>query len=127
MKILTTTLVLSIVIVISGCTGSVETASSELDSFAECIDNNEVKMFGAYTCSVCTKQKALFGEAFEKIEEVECHPRGENAQTDWCLELNIEKTPTWMRFENGELVNTAVGFQTLEDLSEFSGCPLEVE
>ena len=98
---------------------------SELDGFAKCVYETGARMYGQYTCGVCKKQRELFGPSFQYIQEIECHPRGENPQTQRCLERDIEKTPTWILEKNGIESDRLTGFQTLELLSEFSGCPLE--
>ena len=102
-----------------------DTGPSEFDDFAKCVYDNGVRMYGQYTCSVCKKQRELFGLSFQYIQEIECHPRGENPQTQLCLEKDIQKTPTWTLEKDGQVVDKLAGFQTLEILSEFSGCSLE--
>jgi hypothetical protein len=98
---------------------------SKFDGFAKCLNQNGMKMYGQYTCGVCKKQKELFGSSFNYIGEIECHPRGENPQTQLCLERDIQKTPTWLLEKDGEIVERLEGFQSLEALSGVSGCPLE--
>tara|TARA_Y100000310_G_scaffold286072_1_gene309952 strand:- start:22 stop:417 length:396 start_codon:yes stop_codon:yes gene_type:complete len=102
-----------------------DTGPSELDSFAKCLNENGLKMYGQYTCGVCRKQRELFGSSFQYIGEIECHPKGENPQTQLCLERDIMKTPTWLLEKDGQVVERLVGFQTLEILSEVSGCSLD--
>jgi hypothetical protein len=102
-----------------------DTGPSELDSFAKCLYDNGARMYGQYTCSVCRKQRELFGSSFQYIQEIECHPKGENPQTQLCLERDIAKTPTWLLEKDGQVVERLAGFQTLEILSEISGCSLD--
>ena len=115
-----------LLILISGCTTQVKEATPELIEFSTCLTESGVKMYGSVTCSVCKRQKSLFGTAFENIGEIECHPNGENPQTELCLQNNIEKTPTWVIEINGEEVKRAEGYQKLSDLAEFSGCPWNI-
>ncbi|MDP6647886.1 MAG: hypothetical protein QGH34_00635 [Candidatus Woesearchaeota archaeon] len=100
------------------------TGPSEFDSFAKCLNQNGLKMYGQYTCGACKKQRALFGPSFQYVGEIECHPRGENPQTQLCLEKDIEKTPTWTFEKDGLITERLEGFQSLETLSEISGCAL---
>ena len=82
-------------------------------------------MYGSYTCSICKKQRALFGPSFDLLGEIECHPRGENPQTQLCLEKDIKKTPTWTLEKNGVELGRKEGYQTIEILSEFSECSIQ--
>src|SRR3989338_5467270 len=118
------------IIVLSSCTSptteqSSQTSSANLDSFAQCLKEKSVKMYGSYICSACLATKKMFGSSFEYIEEIECHPKGPNPQTDLCLKRDIKKTPTWILEKDNQEIGRFAGFQSLEDLSEFSGCPLE--
>lgn len=109
---------------VSGCTTQ-SPVEGELDAFAQCLYDSGVRMYGSFTCSICEKERQLFGSSFEYIQEIECHPQGENPQTDLCLEKGIEKTPTWIREVDGVEVGRLLGYQTAETLAEFSGCSLE--
>ncbi len=123
-------LLLLLAVFISGCVqqseiekGAVESAN--LDSFAQCLTEKGVKFYGSYICSACLATKKAFGSSFEYIEEIECHPRGPNPQTDLCLKRDIKKTPTWILEKDGEEIKRLVGLQEFEVLEEFSGCRLQ--
>ena len=73
------------------------------------------KMYGAYWCPYCTRQKEMFGSAFREIDYVECDPRGENARPKLCTEAGVKGYPTWE--VNGK---THVGVQSLEELANAS-------
>jgi hypothetical protein len=122
-------LIFIIGIVVISCTTQQEpeaqTEPSELDDFAKCIASSGLKMYGQYTCGVCKTQRELFGSSFHYVGEIECHPRGENPQTQLCLEKDIAKTPTWILEKEGMELNRFEGFQTLETLAEASGCSLD--
>ncbi|MAG16305.1 hypothetical protein CMO88_04545 [Candidatus Woesearchaeota archaeon] len=130
MKTYLIALAVMIVFVVSSCSSQqqVDTEdsedSSEFDSFASCIKENGLKMYGSFTCSVCKRQRAIFGSSFELVGEIECHPRGENPQTELCLQKDIEKTPTWILEQDGEEIKRLTGFQNMETLAEISGCQL---
>lgn len=112
-------------IFIIGCTQQQPLPVSKLDNFAKCLNENGMKMYGQYTCGVCEKQRELFGSSFHFVGEIECHPRGENPQTQLCLERDVAKTPTWTLERDGEVLERLEGYQTLEKLAEVSGCSLE--
>ncbi|MEX0269104.1 hypothetical protein AB3R30_08170 [Leptolyngbyaceae cyanobacterium UHCC 1019] len=75
------------------------------------------KMYGAYWCPHCTRQKDLFGKsAIQSISYIECDPRGENAQPNLCKAAKITGYPTW------EIKGKQyVGVQSLEELAKASG------
>ncbi len=103
------------------------TPKENYDAFAQCLTEEGWAMYGTYWCPNCARQKALFGNSFAFVEEVECDPRGDNPQTERCLTRSIEKTPTWIREseDNSAEFERHVGVQSLERLSELSGCSLE--
>lgn len=90
-------------------------SQGNLDSFVACLSEKGATMYGAKWCAFCNKEKQLFGLLFSDIGYVECP---ENVEK--CIALNIESYPTWI-FSNGKRL---VGFQTLEQLAEASGCNL---
>jgi len=73
------------------------------------------KMYGAYWCPHCTRQKEMFGTVFQSIDYVECDPRGENPRPKLCREAGIKGYPTWEI--NGKQF---VGVQSFEELAEAS-------
>ena len=91
---------------------------SEIDAFAQCLTEKEVVMYGAFWCPHCARTKARFGSSFQYINYVECDARGENEQSELCLEKEIEKYDTW-EFPSGERL---IGEPTFEQLAEKSGC-----
>lgn len=119
---------LTVIALISGCVSQKEekasSSSAALDSFAQCLTEKGVKMYGSYICSACLATKKAFDSSFEYIEEIECHPKGPNPQTDLCLKKDIKKTPTWILEKDGTEIKRLEGFQAMEGLAEFSGCSL---
>ncbi|MDX2231398.1 MAG: hypothetical protein NW220_17315 [Leptolyngbyaceae cyanobacterium bins.349] len=73
------------------------------------------KMYGAYWCPHCTRQKEMFGAALRDINYVECDPRGENAKPKLCSDAGVKGYPTWDI--NGK---SYVGVQSLEELANAS-------
>jgi hypothetical protein len=111
------------VLALSGCTGeSAHAQTPAFASFAQCITASDTLMYGSFTCLSCKKQREGFGETFQYIEEIECHPKGENPQVQLCLDKKVSKTPTWLREVNGVEVGRLEGFQSYEALAQLSGC-----
>jgi len=102
------------------------TPTKNYDEFAQCLTADGWAMYGTFWCPNCGRQKLLFGDSFQYVEDVECDPRGDNPQTDRCLIRNIEKTPTWIKESEDNVTEFErhIGVQSLERLSELSGCPL---
>ena len=92
------------------------------DALAKCITEKGVNMYGSFRCGVCAKTRARFGDSFQYINEIECHPQGENPQTELCLAKGLEGTPTWILEPNGVEEKRHQGFLSIEELREFSGC-----
>jgi glutaredoxin len=90
--------------------------SSELE-LARHLSKIGAKIYTSYTCPHCHEQKQLFGqEAFSLINNIECHPDGENAQPQLCRNAGIKGVPTWEI--KGKF---AVGVQSLNELANLSG------
>lgn len=90
------------------------------DTFAQCLSDHGVKMFGAWWCPHCKSQKELFGSSFSKINYTECSEPGSNDMNQTCKDAKIEGYPTW-EFKDGTRVS---GEQTLEDLGKKAECTL---
>ena len=88
--------------------------TGSLDSFAECLAEKGVILFINEGCPYCAKQKEIFGNSVQYLDIVKCEEYGGT-----CSENKIDRVPTWLI--NGEKY---VGVQTLESLSEISGCVL---
>ena len=88
--------------------------ASPLDSFAQCLTDRGVVMYGAEWCPHCQTQKKMFGKSFKYINYVEC-PQDPKR----CLAAGIEGYPTWVI--NGEKL---IGEQDLEILSKKTNCQI---
>ena len=86
-----------------------------LDSFAQCLAEKKVTMYGMYSCSHCQTEKARVGSSFKYIPYVEC-----TQEPQKCTVAGIDAVPTWVLSDGTKLV----GEQGLEKLSEVSGCSL---
>lgn len=118
------------------------------DKFAQCISDSGAKFYGAYWCSHCAAQKALFGKSVKKLPYVECSlppkerdaaaraasdavtkgtlkpgqdPReiGIKNDLDVCHDVGVTSYPTWM-FTDG---SRFTGELTFAQLAEKTGCP----
>lgn len=92
----------------------------KVDTFAQCLTDRGIKMYGAWWCPHCKTQKELFGKSFEKIQYIECSEPGSNEMNQTCKDAKIEGYPTW-EFKDGTRVS---GQQTLEDLGKKADCSL---
>lgn len=94
--------------------------SANLDSFAQCIKDKQVIFYGAFWCPHCQRTKAMFGSAVKYLPYVECSTPDGQGQTQVCKDADVSSYPTWVRLDGKRIT----GEQTLQALSEFSGCPL---
>ncbi len=93
------------------------------DSFARCLTDRGVKMYGAYWCPHCQDQKEKFGASFKKVNYIECGVQGDpHAQSQACKDENVKHYPTWQFPPMGERVERIF---TLDELSERTGCALQ--
>lgn len=104
-----------------GLAGCSDSLGDRYVGFAQCLTNAGVKMYGAYWCPHCAKQKQLFGkEGFAKVNYIECDPRGANAQPELCAQNKVELYPTWILADG----TSWSGETPLEDLAEKTQCRL---
>ena len=97
-------------------------AKENYDELAKCLTSKGVVMYGSFRCGVCAKTRAMFGDSFQYIHEIECHPQGKNSQYQLCLDKKITGTPTWMIEGNGSELQRHTGFLSISELQQFSGC-----
>ena len=79
-------------------------------------------MYGSFRCGICAKTRAMFGDSFQYVNEIECHPQGKNSQTELCVQKSIDLTPTWIMESDGIEQKRQAGFMSIEELKAFSGC-----
>jgi hypothetical protein len=93
------------------------------DTFARCLTQRDVKMYGAYWCPHCSDQKVMFDAAFKYAPYIECGVPGDTSKMlQVCSDAGIKHFPTWQFPPTGERVEGAI---PLEDLSLRTGCPLQ--
>ncbi|MBS3174421.1 hypothetical protein J4440_00910 [Candidatus Woesearchaeota archaeon] len=91
------------------------------DDFAKCLTEKDIKMYGAYWCPACAKQKQIFGKSFNLVQYVECGiPGDKTKQTEICNKENIGSYPTWEI--NGE---KSTGVFDIQELSSITGCKIQ--
>lgn len=96
------------------------TTVANLDAFAKCLTEKDVKMYGAYWCPHCENNKKAFGDSWQYVTYVECAVEGQpQVQTAACTVAGIEGYPTWI--VDGEKYP---GEQTLQNLAKLTGCTL---
>lgn len=119
--VLLSTALLVLLLTLSGC--GAKYPQEELDKFAKCITESGAVMYGAFWCPHCARTKKSFGSAFNHIKYVECDPRGDNEQSELCIEEGIDKYDTWRFADGSELVSEP----EFSALSEKTGCPMPQE
>ena len=109
--------------VLTGCTKS-DVPTGKYNTFAQCLTDAGVKMYGASWCAHCKDQKDAFGDSFSYVTYVECAtPGNPNVMTQECKDAGIEGYPTW-EFADGSRVT---GFQEFQSLADKSGCALPAD
>lgn len=100
--------------------------SGKYKDFAMCLTEKRLVMYGSMTCAKCAKQRAMFGDAFQYVKEVECDLRNEGYVPGVCEPKNIKGTPTWILEDEAgnDVFRFDAGWKELKELSEVSGCPL---
>jgi len=79
-------------------------------NLAFCLNEKGSEFYSSKYCSECEKQKAIFGDSFNKIRVVDC---GKNKE----LCSNIKYIPAWY-------INKKIhyGLKSIEELQDISGC-----
>lgn len=92
------------------------------DSFARCLGERGVKMYGAWWCPHCQEQKEEFAKSFQYVPYVECGIKGNiHGQMQVCKDENVNHYPTWQFPPTGERVERVF---SLQELSDRTGCAL---
>ena len=102
-------LIVALAVFMTACT-----SSGKFDTFAQCISEKNITMYGTEWCPHCKTQKQLFGDSFQYINYVDCDRYQEE-----CLAAGVDGYPTWtsqgLRYS---------GTQPLPRLAQISGCQL---
>lgn len=114
-KILTIVCIVSTSLLLTWCGKQVDPNEWwKLDSFAQCLTDAWLKMYGTERCPHCQNQKKLFWSSFAKINFIDC-----DAQKVQCDVAKIEWYPTWVF--NGKQYQWE---QPLEELASITSCEL---
>jgi len=100
-----------------------KTTTKDHTPFVTALNEKGVVYYKSVRCTNCKRQEALLGEAYTKLNQVECHPEGINPQVELCLEKKIDHTPTFIIEADGVEVKRIVGLQSLENLADFAQVP----
>jgi len=71
---------------LAGCSDK----QGKYDSFAQCLTEKGVTMYGTEWCPHCKNQKKMFGSSFKYIDYVDCDLRAGD-----CIKAGVERYPTW--------------------------------
>jgi len=93
---------------------------ADLDNFSKCLTEKGATIYVHRECGHCKNQRDLFGASFQYLNRVECADES-GGWSEVCPNAGVTGVPTWV-FKDG---SKAVGLQTLEALSEKTGCPLQ--
>jgi glutaredoxin len=86
-------------------------------ALAKHLNKIKAKMYGAFWCPYCTKQKEMFGQkALTYVTYIECDPRGKNPRPDLCRKAGVQGYPTW-----NIKGKTYSGMRRLDDIANISG------
>src|SRR3989344_4336978 len=91
-------------------------APGKYDEFAKCLNEKDVKFYGAYWCPSCAEQKRIFGKSAKYLDYIECSLPNRGGQTQICIDEKIQGYPTW-ELPTGEKIT---GVMSLERLAEMS-------
>lgn len=97
---------------------------ADYTTFVTSLNEEGVIYYKSVKCNNCKRQEAMLGEAYKKLNSVECHPDGENPQVELCLQKKIRKTPTFLIEEGGIEKKRLEGLQPLDDLAKWAGVEL---
>lgn len=97
----------------------------DYSALVQCMNERNVTYYKSVRCNNCVRQEKLLGDAYLRLNSVECHPDGENPNPELCLAKGVDKTPTFIIEESGSEVRRLEGMQSIRSLADFAGCPLE--
>ncbi|MFO8041291.1 MAG: vitamin K epoxide reductase family protein [Sodalinema sp.] len=96
------------------------TSTPDSIALAQHLRERGIKMYGAFWCDFCQRQKELFGrEAAEELDYVECDENGVNPNPAACQAAGIQSYPSWEI--DGELQRGLIPLNELADLSGYTG------
>ncbi len=109
------TMLFLFVLLLSGCSEPVN-----YDSFAKCLTEKGVELYGSNNCPHCKNVKNDFGNSFKFLNYTECNPTAFGGNTEKCRDEQIKYLPTF-KFADESVLTGELKFKIL---SEKVGCPL---
>ena len=94
-------------------------ANASTTALAEHLTQTGAKMYGTYWCPYCNKQEEMFGSAIQKVQVIECDPKGDDAKPQECAKANVSSFPTWEI--KGKLYRGMRSLEELAQLSDYKG------
>ncbi|KKU91744.1 MAG: hypothetical protein UY23_C0001G0350 [Candidatus Jorgensenbacteria bacterium GW2011_GWA1_48_11] len=113
-------LIVAAVVIVMAVSANRPRTPGKLDAFAACLKTSGVVFYGAYWCSHCQNQKAMFGKSEDLLPYVECSNPSGTGQTAICTQKGIQGYPTWIFKDGSELT----GEVPLDQLAQKTGCAL---
>ena len=104
-------LAVSMLLTACGSNGT-DTVDTAEDTFAKCLTDKGLKMYGTEWCSHCKNQKALFGDSFEHVDYTDC-----DKDRQACTDAGVQGFPTWI-YEG----TSYPGTRELTELATLTGC-----
>ncbi|MBL7051868.1 MAG: vitamin K epoxide reductase family protein, partial [Nanoarchaeota archaeon] len=99
-------------------------AEQNYNDFAQCLTDSGLVIYSSSQCGACAYQEDLFGDSYELLNVVECHPASEDYNPELCNEREISATPTWILEVEGEEFEREIGYQNFEQLSSWASCEI---
>ena len=82
-------------VVVAGCSSG-GYPQPEIDKLAQCITEKGGVFYGTFWCPKCAQVKKNFGGALRYLTYVECDARGDNEQSELCIQKGIDKYDTFV-------------------------------
>ena len=113
--------VLALIVAGVGTSLTMNTGPGKLDGFTQCLKDKGAIFYGAFWCPHCQATKKQFGNSEKLLPYVECSNPDGQSQTQICIDKGIKQYPTWTRPQDDTRIS---GEHTMQELADFSGCPL---
>lgn len=110
-----------VVLLLIGLAFSKNRAPGQYDALAQCLSDKGTKVYSAFWCPNCAKQKELFGNSYRLLNDKECAIRGADRNLTLCKDDGITGVPTW-EFNDGSRLT---GVQSLSTLADRAGCRVD--
>lgn len=100
------------------------TPTQDYTKLVECMNQAGVVYYKSVKCGNCKRQEKMLGEAYKKLNSVECHPEGPNPQVQLCVDKGVTKTPTFILEPEGVELDRLEGLQPIQGLADFANCEI---